>query len=71
MDMPSTYYSKRGILQGTLNAGNLKPNFGYLLKLAGYPDADWGANERIGLAGQWWQEEWDGSSWSNGQNLNF
>jgi hypothetical protein len=24
----------------------------------------------IGLAGRWWQEEWDGSQWTGGQNLN-
>ncbi len=65
-----THRSKRGIFQGTLDAGNLKPNFAYQIKLVGYPDIDWGANERIGLAGRWWQEEWDGSSWSNGGNLN-
>ncbi len=65
-----TYRFKRAILQGTLSAGNLKPNFGYQIRLVGYPVADWGANERIGLAGRWWQEEWDGSNWSNGQNLN-
>ena len=28
------------------------------------------SNERIGLAGRWWQEEWNGSEWINGQNLN-
>ena len=56
------------VLQGTLNASNLKPNFAYQLKLLGTPDtAD---NERIGLAGRWWQEEWDGTKWTNGQNLN-
>ncbi len=65
-----TYRFKRAILQGTLSASNLKPNFGYQIKLVGFPVADWGANERIGLAGRWWQEEWDGSNWSNGQNLN-
>ncbi|KKK57897.1 hypothetical protein LCGC14_3049870 [marine sediment metagenome] len=59
-DVEVTYRSKRGIFQGTLNAGSLKPNFAYQLKLVGYPDIDWGANERIGLAGRWWQEEWDG-----------
>jgi hypothetical protein len=69
-DVEVTYRSKRGIFQGTLDAGNLKPNFAYQLKLVGYPDIDWGANERIGLAGRWRQEEWDGSSWISGQNLN-
>ncbi len=69
-DVEVTYRSKRGIFQGTLDAGNLKPNFAYQLKLVGYPDIDWGANERIGLAGRWRQEEWDGSNWINGQNFN-
>ena len=55
-------------LHGTLTATNLKPNFAYQLKLAGYPGTD--ANERIGLAGRWWQEEWNGTNWANGQNLN-
>jgi hypothetical protein len=53
---------------GTLIAVNLKPNFAYQLKLVGTPWTS--ANERIGLAGRWWQEIWDGSNWSNGQNLN-
>ena len=55
-------------LEGTLTASNLKPNFAYQLKLVGTPGA--ADNERIGLVGRWWQEEWDGLSWSNGQNLN-
>jgi hypothetical protein len=54
-------------LQGTLIAVNLKPNFAYQLKLVGTPGT--AANERIGLAGRWWQEEWIGS-WTGGQNLN-
>jgi hypothetical protein len=54
--------------QGILIARNLKPNFAYQLKLVGTPGTS--DNERIGLAGRWWQEEWNGSSWSNGQNLN-
>ena len=57
-------------LHGTLTATNLKPNFAYQLKLAGNPDIDAGANERIGLAGRWWQEEWNGTEWTNGQNSN-
>ncbi len=56
------------MLHGTLQAQNLKPNFGYQLKLAGKPGT--AANERIGLAGRWWEEEWDGAAWSNGRNLN-
>jgi hypothetical protein len=55
-------------LQGTLTATNLKPNFAYQLKLAGEPGTL--SNERIGLAGRWWQEEWSGTAWVNGQNLN-
>jgi hypothetical protein len=54
------------VLQGTLNASNLKPNFAYQLKLLGTPGTT--DNERIGLAGRWWREEWDGSQWTNGQN---
>ena len=57
-------------LHGTLTATNLKPNFAYQLKLARNPNTDSDANERIGLAGRWWQEEWDGTKWTNGQNLN-
>ena len=53
-----------------MTAVNLKPNFAYQLKLAGNPDVDAGANEHIGLAGRWWQEQWNGSAWVNGQNLN-
>jgi hypothetical protein len=51
-----------------LVAQNLKPNFAYQAKLVGTPGtAD---NELIGLVGRWWQEEWDGTAWTNGQNLN-
>jgi len=56
------------VLQGYLNATNLKPNFAYQLKLSGISGNP--SNELIGLAGRWWQEEWNGTSWSNGQNLN-
>jgi hypothetical protein len=55
-------------LSGSLSAAGLKPNFTYQLKLDG--DSGTPANERIGLAGRWWQEEWNGSAWTNGQNLN-
>ena len=65
-----TYKTRKNVLRGTLTAENLKPNFAYQLKLVGNPDADPGANERIGLAGRWWQEEWNGSEWVNGDNLN-
>jgi hypothetical protein len=62
------YCTEGNKLQGLLQASNLKPNFAYQLKLVGTPGtAD---NERIGLAGRWWQEEWTGTTWDNGQNLN-
>jgi hypothetical protein len=56
------------VLTGRLIATNLKPNFAYQLKLVGTPGTD--DNERIGLAGRWWQEEWNGTAWTNGWNLN-
>lgn len=55
-------------LSGSLSAAGLKPNFTYHIKLDG--DSGTPANELIGLAGRWWQEEWNGSAWANGQNLN-
>jgi hypothetical protein len=55
-------------LTGTLTAQNLKPNFAYQLKLAGTPGTI--DNEFLGFAGRWWQEEWNGTAWVNGQNLN-
>jgi hypothetical protein len=63
-----TYVDADSTLHGTLTATNLKPNFSYQLKLVGTSGTV--ANERIGLAGRWWQEEWNGSEWTNGQNLN-
>jgi hypothetical protein len=57
-----------GSLAGKLVAQNLKPNFAYQLKLVGTPGtAD---NERIGLAGRWWEQNWAGSEWDEGWNLN-
>ncbi len=53
---------------GQLMATDLKPNFAYQLKISGLSGT--ASNELIGLAGRWWQEEWDGSQWSGGQNLN-
>ena len=55
---------------GSLTATNLKPNFAYQMKLAGFPDTE--SNEPIGFTGRWWQEEWDNTNqeWTNGQNLN-
>ena len=41
------------ILKGIITARNLKPNFAYQIKLAGYPEAYPVANECIGLAGRW------------------
>ncbi len=65
----SVNYNTQGTsLTGTLQAMNLKPNFAYQLKLVGTPGAP--SNEQIGLAGRWWQEEWNGTAWTNGQNLN-
>ena len=55
-------------LFGTLYATNLKPNFAYQLKLLG--TAGTATNELVGLTGRWWQEEWSGTAWFNGQNLN-
>jgi hypothetical protein len=54
--------------KGTLTALNLKPNFAYQMKLVGIPGTS--SNEMIGLTGRWWQEQWDGTAWTNGQNLN-
>jgi len=54
--------------QGTLVAQNLKPNFAYQVKLEGISGAS--DNECIGLSGRWWEEEWNGSAWINGRNLN-
>jgi mannan endo-1,4-beta-mannosidase len=63
-----TYTTPGSTLNGTVSATNLKPNFAYQLKLVGNSGSS--ANFRIGLAGRWWQEEWNGSQWTNGQNLN-
>ena len=63
-----TYYDLGDSFRGALVASNLKPNFAYQLKLVGTPWTE--DNERIGLVGRWWQEEWNGSAWDNGWNLN-
>jgi len=63
-----TYDETGESFHGTLNATNLKPNFAYQVKLSGISGTP--SNELIGLAGRWWQEEWNGTAWSNGQNLN-
>lgn len=49
-------------------AQNLKPNFAYQVKLEGISGTT--DNECIGLSGRWWEEEWNGSAWINGRNLN-
>jgi len=54
--------------RGYLIAAGLKPHFTYQIKLAGVPGTP--SNEWIGRTGRWWQEEWNGTAWSNGQNLN-
>jgi len=64
-----TFYEAYPFFHGTLTASNLKPNFAYQLKLVGLPDEL--SNEKIGLAGRWWQEHWDGTAWVGGQNLNI
>ena len=55
-------------LRGYVVASGLKPHFTYQVKLAGVPGTP--SNEAIGLTGRWWQEDWSGSAWVNGQNLN-
>jgi len=62
------YHDVGNTLSGRLTARNLKPNFAYQLKIVGTPGTP--DNERIGLAGRWWQETWNGSAWTGGQNLN-
>jgi hypothetical protein len=62
------YYEVGDTLSGRLVARNLKPNFAYQFKLVGTPGTP--DNERIGLAGRWWQETWNGSAWTGGTNLN-
>lgn len=55
-------------VRGVLVATNLKPDFAYQLKLTGTPGTV--TSERIALVGRYWQEEWNGSQWANGSNLN-
>ena len=63
-----TYQALDGALTGHVTATALKPNFAYQLKLSGEPGE--AGNENLGLAGRWWEETWNGSAWSSGQNLN-
>ncbi len=67
-DVTLQFFPAEPQFRGYLVAYNLKPNFAYQVKLAGIPGTP--ANELIGLTGRWWQEEWNGSAWANGQNLN-
>ena len=64
------FYNDASVLHGTLTASNLKPHFAYQFKVVGDPYLDPAGNERIGYTGRWWQEEWDGSQWTGGANLN-
>ena len=65
-----SYNTETDILEGKITAKNLKPNFAYQVKLAGNPEEDSEVNEKIGLAGRWWREVWNGTEWTNGWNLN-
>lgn len=58
------------VLYGAVTATNLKPNFAYQVKFSGFPESYPEANEALGFSGRWWKEEWDGSKWANGGNLN-
>ena len=65
-----TYRTNGCLLTGTLAATNLKPNFAYQFKLSGIPEAYPTANENLGFSGRWWKEDWSGTDWVNGWNLN-
>lgn len=65
-----TFVTNDTLLCGTLTATNLKPNFAYQLKLSGLPEDAPAANEALGFSGRWWKEEWGGTKWINGWNLN-
>lgn len=65
-----TYSTNAAILSGTMVAANLKPNFVYQFKLIGLPEVDSNANENLGYSGRWWKQEWEGTDWSVGRNLN-
>jgi len=62
------FFTGETTFHGDLIADNLKPHFAYQIKIAGIAGTP--SNEAIGLTGRWWQEEWNGSEWSGGQNLN-
>jgi hypothetical protein len=63
-----TFEESDGTFHGQLSATHLKPNFAYQLKISGNSGTP--SNELIGYAGRWWQEEYVGGQWTNGQNLN-
>ncbi|PIU41219.1 MAG: hypothetical protein COS99_06710 [Candidatus Omnitrophica bacterium CG07_land_8_20_14_0_80_42_15] len=67
-DVRLTYIAIGETLRGTLTAKNLKPNFCYQLKLLGEPSTE--TSELIGFKGRWWEQEWKGTYWSDGWNLN-
>lgn len=51
-----------------IEAQGLKPNFAYQVKLVGKEGTP--ENERIGMSGRWWEQEWTGTEWTDGWNLN-
>lgn len=63
-----THNARGYALQGHFEARGLKPNFAYQFKLLGEPGSE--TNELIGLAGRWWEQEWTGTGWTTGWNLN-
>jgi len=65
-----TYSTNATILTGTMIATNLKPNFAYQFKLIGLPEVASNANENLGFSGRWWKQDWEGTDWSVGWNLN-
>jgi len=65
-----TYSTTGTVFYGTVTAANLKPNFAYQVKLSGFPESYPEANEDLGFSGRWWKEEWNGTEWANGGNLN-
>ncbi len=62
------FFTGAETLHGTLTATHLKPNFVYQFKLVGEPGTE--SNELIGFTGRWWQQEWTGTDWNSGWNLN-
>jgi len=62
------FFPDASTFRGVIRAENLKPHFAYQVKIVGIPGT--AANEAIGFTGRWWQEEWNGSEWAGGWNLN-